>query len=180
LRAVEEMVRDAGYVYRTRQENSIAEEDVANMKIWEDVRKNPGKLVSAGELRALHKALGLTVPMLREIDDHDPRKYFERALDWPWYDALTGISRNRLNYYMACVRRGERLTEKPRIRIETIHGVKGAQADNVMLLTDMSSRTARGFDHNPDAEHRVFYVGITRTKQQLNIIMPQGTSSYPL
>ena len=63
--------------------------------------------------------------------------------------------------------------------METIHGVKGAQADNVLLLLDYSRRTANGFNLNPDHEHRVFYVGVTRAYHSLHIIRPQTYNSYP-
>ena len=60
------------------------------------------------------------------------------------------------------------------IRITTIHAAKGGEADNVMLLTDMSQRSKEALDNEPDDEHRVFYVGATHAKQALHIIDPTG------
>jgi DNA helicase II / ATP-dependent DNA helicase PcrA len=74
---------------------------------------------------------------------------------------------------LAATRQGESLTGDARIRISTIHGAKGAEADNVMLLTDISPRT----QEESDDEARVFYVGLTRAKQNLHIITPR-TSRY--
>jgi superfamily I DNA/RNA helicase len=47
-------------------------------------------------------------------------------------------------------------------------------------MTDMSHRTAHSFRKNADNEHRVYYVGMTRAKQQLHVVMPQTDQFYPL
>ena len=180
LQYLEQMVREAGYNYRTRNSTAIDPDDVATMKLWEDIRKGRITKISSGEVRTLHKAIGLPVPAIKELNDYDPKQFFSGPLNWPWYDALAGIPRARLDYYMSVVRRGEKLTEEPRIRIETIHGVKGAEADNVLLMTDMTARTSQGYDLDPDSEHRVFYVGVTRARQSLHIVVPQGDTGYPL
>ena len=70
-------------------------------------------------------------------------------------------------------RRGEQLNKPPRITLSTIHGAKGGEAQNVVLLTDLSFNTMRGYERNPDDENRLFYVGATRTKEHLHIIRPQ-------
>ena len=61
----------------------------------------------------------------------------------------------------------------PRINLSTIHGVKGGEQDNVVLLTDLSRNTQRNYENNPDDENRLFYVGATRTKSHLHIIRPK-------
>jgi DNA helicase-2/ATP-dependent DNA helicase PcrA len=70
-------------------------------------------------------------------------------------------------------RRGEKLNEAPRITLSTIHGAKGGEAENVVLLTDLSFNTMRSYERNPDDENRLFYVGATRTKEHLHVIRPQ-------
>lgn len=73
------------------------------------------------------------------------------------------------------------LTSRPRIRIATIHGVKGKEADNVILLPDMSIMTYKHYcDADEDAEHRVFYVGATRAKKNLYLHKPMTDRNYPL
>lgn len=64
------------------------------------------------------------------------------------------------------------------IRVSTIHGAKGAEADNVVLYTDVSPATYEQIDS--DAEHRVWYVGITRARKKLFIIQPQSSCFYDL
>ncbi len=51
--------------------------------------------------------------------------------------------------------------------------MKGAEADNVVLLTDMSYRTFEGYTRTAEgaeSERRVFYVGITRAKKRLIVV----------
>lgn len=66
----------------------------------------------------------------------------------------------------------------PRIRITTIHAVKGREADNVVLLPDLSNLTLRSYLKDPDDEHRVFYVGATRAKKKLFIHQPITKGYY--
>jgi hypothetical protein len=40
----------------------------------------------------------------------------------------------------------------------------------VVLLTDVAGSTWEELTRNPDTENRTFYVGITRTRQNLNVI----------
>ena len=68
---------------------------------------------------------------------------------------------------------GEELNKSPRITLSTIHGVKGGEQDNVVLLTDLSNNTQRNYEKNPDDENRLFYVGATRAKDHLHIIRPK-------
>ena len=66
---------------------------------------------------------------------------------------------------------------KPRIRIDTIHASKGAEADNVIVMSDVSRQSYVGLQKSPDDEHRVFYVAVTRAINNLHIVQPQ-TSQY--
>jgi hypothetical protein len=177
LGRLEAIVREAGVNYARRGGPAVLPGDVATMQTWERLRD-----VSAKEARALLKAMGRIVPQMKETARYDLDALGieapMRAL--PWSVALTEIPEERREYYLACLRRGERLTKTPRIRIETIHGVKGAEADHVMLMTDLSNRTARSYSLAPDNEHRVFYVGATRALQSLHIVLPQTDRFYPV
>lgn len=59
-------------------------------------------------------------------------------------------------------------TDSP-VKICTIHASKGREADRVILINGMGQKTAESKDR--DSEIRTFYVAITRTKQQLDIVM---------
>jgi superfamily I DNA/RNA helicase len=58
----------------------------------------------------------------------------------------------------------------PRIRVNTIHTVKGAEAENVVVLSDISKQIETNLFENPDDEHRVFYVAVTRTSNRLFLV----------
>jgi DNA helicase-2/ATP-dependent DNA helicase PcrA len=60
------------------------------------------------------------------------------------------------------------------IKLSTIHGAKGGEADNVLLLSDLSTRSAREYDKNSDDINRLLYVGITRAKQTLHVVLPKN------
>ena len=58
------------------------------------------------------------------------------------------------------------------------HSVKGNERDNVVLFTDLSNAAYNKYLNDPDDEHRLFYVGVTRAKKQLNIIYSRTERGY--
>jgi hypothetical protein len=103
--------------------------------------------------------------------------------DVPWFEAFqnsTTINIKKRQYYRRILSRGEEIKGKPRVTIQTIHGVKGGEADNVLVLDGMSWRTYQGFERNPDDEHRVFYVAATRARENLFIVRTHERNTYPM
>jgi DNA helicase-2/ATP-dependent DNA helicase PcrA len=70
------------------------------------------------------------------------------------------------------------LTQVAKVRLSTIHSSKGREADQVILHTGLTMKTLRAIDSNPDAEVRVWYVGLTRTKHYLDIL--EGDMGYKI
>jgi DNA helicase II / ATP-dependent DNA helicase PcrA len=74
------------------------------------------------------------------------------------------------------------LGEQPRIFVGTIHSVKGAGADNVFLFPDIpfpshiESKTKEGRENLC----RLFYVGVTRTKQNLFVMSKATNFSFQM
>ena len=97
-----------------------------------------------------------------------------------WHERLNKIDTKRREYYIMLLKRGENLDQDPRIKISTIHGVKGCEPDNVMLLTDIAPRTYREMHSLPDDEIRVFYVAVTRAKKSLHIVQPNTNMYFEL
>jgi DNA helicase II / ATP-dependent DNA helicase PcrA len=70
------------------------------------------------------------------------------------------------------------LTKDPQVIISTVHGVKGGEAQNVVLDPRMTRRTAQGFDERPEPERRVWYVGASRTQSRLFVLDPRNSAFY--
>lgn len=75
---------------------------------------------------------------------------------------------------------GPELAAVPRCRVGTIHSVKGAEADNVALLTTTSKIVQRADEDNRlhDEECRVAYVAVTRARRNLCVI-DEGKTGTP-
>jgi DNA helicase-2/ATP-dependent DNA helicase PcrA len=66
------------------------------------------------------------------------------------------------------------------VHLNTIHGAKGGEWDNVVLLTDISPAVNENYEKDPDSELRVFYTGVTRARENLYIVSPSGLFSISL
>ena len=83
---------------------------------------------------------------------------------------ILGLGNELATYLRHVEKAGEDLTKPPRIKLSTIHAMKGGEDDNCVLFTSTTKKIEESGDQ--DEEHRVFYVGITRTKKFLHIIQP--------
>jgi superfamily I DNA/RNA helicase len=131
--------------------------------------------------------------IISEVGSRHPKEFRPRAEDGTvnWIvdeeevDLSTGtwLLLGRNDYHL---RRYKQLCETwqitpgKRVRVSTIHGAKGAEADNVLLTTDCSRRVWEGLAENPDPELRVWYVAVTRAKQNLFILRPRTKYYYDL
>lgn len=83
------------------------------------------------------------------------------------------MSPDQKDYIQELLDSGENLHQRPRIKISTLHKVKGEECENVILFTDLS-----WFIYNEctktrsltDTEHRVWFVGVTRAKKRLYLM----------
>jgi len=98
------------------------------------------------------------------------------ALPWDRAFSVTDGIRS----YILSLQNNKQLLGEPRIEVATIHSVKGKEADNVVILPDMSYPTQQSFRTNPDAEHRCFYVAATRARINLYLHAPLTENAYPL
>ena len=93
-----------------------------------------------------------------------------------WHKALDRLPEEQRVYITALLRRGEKFNAEPRITVSTIPGSKGGAADNVILFTDLSPAADEAFRVGNDDVHRVFYVAVTRAKENLYIIEPEDNN----
>lgn len=84
----------------------------------------------------------------------------------------------KLDFARYCYTKGT-FYESPSINISTIHGVKGDEADVVVLMSDISKAVSSQLDIDEDSEHRVFYVACTRAREKLVIVQPHTKLYYP-
>ena len=71
--------------------------------------------------------------------------------------------------YIRTILKSEDLMKPARIKLSTIHSVKGEECDNVVLFTDLERIIYESAQKDSDPEHRTFFVGITRAKEKLFI-----------
>lgn len=84
------------------------------------------------------------------------------------------------SYLKALLGRKINMEEEPTIKISTIHAVKGGEADNVLVIPDMSAACYDSFVAKPDAECRVFFVAASRARERLLLCHPQTSNYFPL
>jgi len=157
--------REAPVRYIVNGVDSVRSVEVQAIQLWERARQ--GKALSPEE-RAATTALAER----RVAGTGSPI----------WHEALTRIPQARRWYYEALLRRHGKngLLSPARVRLDTVHGAKGAEADHVGLLPDLTPRIERGRRTDPDAEHRVWYVAATRCRESLHVACPNSNFYYRL
>ena len=186
-------LRSSGYLFNNRGHRSISENISDAVNGWEQLRK--GKEVNGAVARKIYSFMSTKDRVARgfkkltSVEDTDLLDL--KALtadhgllateDMVWHVAMDRMPESERAYIIAMLRRGERFNGEPRITVSTIHGAKGGEADNVVLFTDLSPASEEQMTINPDDMHRVFYVGVTRAKENLFIVEPEDfTRSYDL
>jgi superfamily I DNA/RNA helicase len=96
-----------------------------------------------------------------------------------WHQSLDKIDTDTRNYILSALKRGDNI-KNPRIKINTIHGMKGGECDNILVIPDLSHAAYKQYQRNPNMEHRVYYVAVTRTKDTLHILEPTTDAYYSL
>lgn len=192
LNDVHYRLRNDGYLFERYGHSSFKQDNILNMQTWEmlqqgdalglkDIRRLYDEMPKQGEKALLQRGAKKT------FDYIDPDSLLN-------YDALAtnhgllapkdmkpehviNLSDNEIEYLNALRRRGEDLL-KPRIKLSTIHRMKGGEDDNVILLTDSSYPAVNNPDQ--DDEHRVFYTGVTRARHNLHIVETGAKYRYEI
>ena len=101
--------------------------------------------------------VGATSPLVEKIRSGEWCSLVDRGQEWRRHAERWGAD----------------LASNSRIRVGTIHSVKGMEADNVALLTTTSRRVEQSREDcqtQHDEECRVAYVGVTRARRNLYVI----------
>lgn len=172
LKEFENHLQRKGLLYnRTRgQLHSIDPDDALIISNWVKLRK--GERISATHATALCRKIDSRSK--RIMGDNLPMERLpipEELKTKEWYQVFSkGMKPYYVEYIRSCLRAGQKLNDTPRITVSTIHKVKGGECDNVAILPDMSYATYQ--DAHLDTEHRVWYVGVTRAKENLFLLDP--------
>ena len=155
----EQELRIRGLLYSRAGEMSISKEKVKLINLFTKLSA-PRSHKKDTEMYELFKACGNKQPD------------FTR----PWYDNFEWEP-DDLSYYRDVIANHTNL-DGCSIKLGTIHSSKGDEADNVILATGITRTVKNNLSKNPDAEHRVFYVGATRAKQNLYILYDGQRNEY--
>lgn len=154
-------------------------------KIW--IRLNEGATVGSEEAKKIYKYLtvkdklvkhgygtGKSLDAVDYVDIDDLMMDHGLMVTGSW-EQLKIEDESKL-YIKSLLDNGDDLFKPARIKVSTIHGVKGEECDNVVLFTDLEKVIYDSALKNPDPEHRLFFVGVTRTKENLYIM--QSTEEF--
>ena len=182
LNPVHEWLKSMGIIFERNGVSSITDAVYNAVLNWERLRK--GMAISYESVKTVYRYLDTeAVERGHKTFKHgDPTLLYSMPelqskyglkTDLIWHQALTKIGEDKRDYLISVLKRGNNLSDTRRVRLSTIHGAKGGEADHVLLLMDLSPKFAKEYAHNADNIHRLFYVGVTRAKKSLHLVMPQ-------
>ena len=139
---------------------------ILNYTRWAD--KND--LLSISEVRGIFDQTG------DSIEVTDERLYdlaeFGFSKTERWYDKFL-INYEESLYIREMLRKKENLHDGARIKLSTIHSAKGGEEENVLIILDNTKTIRESVEKSQDKadeENRVWYVGVTRTRQNLYLL----------
>jgi DNA helicase-2/ATP-dependent DNA helicase PcrA len=171
-----------GWYYSHKGKNSIPLDLLMAIQHWQEWSK--GGFLNVIQIKNIYSYLGENVTR-----GYRAGKTFNNDLSYTledcisehglqtnevWHDAFTKLDTNTENYTRNMLANKEKISQTPRIIMSTIHGAKGGEADNVLLLLDISRSAVDNNDVDPDELHRLFYVAVTRAKENLHILEPKN------
>jgi len=171
-----------GWYFQYKGINSVPLKLLLALNNWEAWRKDAQ--LNHLEIKNIYEYLGSNVlPGFQKGKTlHSDTKYLMRdcradhglITDNVWYQAFEGLDPMTETYIRNMRANGEQINKNPRIKMSTIHGAKGGEADQVLLMQDLTGAAIETFSHDPDELHRLFYTGATRAKRELHVLDPKN------
>lgn len=151
-------LRDSHVVFHDKHDFSVDQKAIAAIHIFEHYRKS-----------RKHQS---------DVDELIMKKYVKDDIDLsrPWFDNFN-LDNDEMAYYRDLIKYKVDIT-KSDVMVNTIHGVKGGEADNVVLLMDVTRNVHNAIEHTPDSELRCLYVACTRAKKKLHIVHSQSKNGF--
>ena len=180
-------LKSQGYYFERYNSPSLSKKVRSAISTWDYLSKGNNREASLKEVENLYKHISSEDGRLKRgsknlLKSSNPQDLFTMGLlkehfgleaEGNWEQVLDRIKDEDRAYASALLKRGVDLNAKPQIKLSTVHGAKGGEADNVFLILDLTSKALEQMTRNPDDAHRVLYTGITRTKQNLLLKEPQ-------
>jgi DNA helicase-2/ATP-dependent DNA helicase PcrA len=140
-------------------------------------RWTKGDKLSITECKDLFEYLG------KEFTETDERLYDLREFGYShtqrWFEVFETEPDDSL-YIRNMLSKDEELNKPARVILSTIHSAKGGEAENVLLILDNTKNIREAIERSQDKsdeENRIWYVGVTRTKQNLYILAARKESN---
>ena len=187
------MLRSSGYLFNYKGHRSISAKISSAVNGWEQMRK--GKSITLETVKDIYSFMSTGNRVKRGFktmsgaDDSNLFNMVELQKEWGlmvgdeliWREALDRLPEESRVYITAMLRRGEKFNAEPRITLSTIHGSKGGESENVVIFTDLSPSADDAMSGGNDDLHRVFYVAVTRAKENLFIVEAEDSNrSYAI
>lgn len=160
--------RSRGIIYNMYGTWSNQTDDIQAVLFYEHARK--GKEITYDQVKLI---LGYVKNAPKVKRKNSGYKYND--IDWPWdgspdWRFVLNIKEKERQYIAAIRNRSNSLTKPGKVKISTIHGVKGGECDNVVINLKLGGKLEKEIKENNsirEDEIRVFYVAMTRTKKNL-------------
>lgn len=186
LRSITKFMQEEGYAFWSNGpdglQSSVAVDPVQAVLIYENLRQ--GKRFKGEDMRLCWSFINKRMkpensPIFDaeadyNIDDLCSTGY---VADASWLDALS-ISGAMQNYIRMLRVRGESLIKPPRITISTIHGVKGGEADNVVIWQKLTGRTYKSWLMHDPQEVRALFTAMSRARDRLIFLDTPTAKQY--
>lgn len=174
LSMMEQACLDQGVVYQHDGRWSNQTPEIRAVVAYERLRR--GEAVTSSQAQFI----GRLIPGCANMPTHDSITWDD--VSWPfdgkpeWMVALRAMGQEERSYITKLRINKESLTQPGRVVLSTIHGVKGGEADNVVLLPNTSRRIYTAQEQDPDSEARVWYVATSRARHELHVLT--ATNKY--
>ena len=180
-------LRTSGYFFERFNDPSLTKKIRTAISSWTHLTSGQNREISLSEAKNLYAHISSedgrlqrgAKTLLKNANEQDVftlgllHEHFGLEATGRWDQVLDRIKPEDRAYASTLIKRGVNLNTKPKIKLSTIHGAKGGEADNVYLMLDLSGKALGEMAKNPDDGYRVLYTGITRTKENLFLKMPE-------
>ena len=170
LNKIKPILRDMGIYFQIKGRKSYKASlfrSIVNYTRWADRRDK----LSLTEIKDIFECVPCDNFGVKEERLYDLKEFGFSNTD-RWFDVFT-VDPEECLYIREMLRHEEELSQDARVKLSTIHSAKGGEAENVLLILDntktIREATEKSFE-KADEENRVWYVGVTRTSQNLYIM----------